>query len=261
MIRLLFIGDVFGSPGRRCLEVLLPDLRRRWQADLVVVNGENAAGGLGLNHRQASEMFLQGVDVITTGNHVWKQRDLLPLLDSEPHLLRPANYPQGSPGQGWVRARTRSGVEVGVVNLEGRTFMSSLDCPFATLEAILAGPLKGLAVVCVDMHAEATSEKQALAWHFDGQVSAVLGTHTHVQTADERLLPRGTAFITDLGMTGPQESVIGMEPAAAISRFLSQRPQKFQVAKKDPWLHGALVTVDEVSGRAVGIQRVREQLG
>lgn len=260
MVRMLFIGDVFGSPGRRCLEELLPSLRRRLAADLVVANAENAAGGLGLNDRQAREMFLQGVDVITTGNHVWKQRDLLPLLDSEPHLLRPANYPQGSPGQGWVRARTRSGVEVGVVNLEGRTFMSSLDCPFATLEALLSGPLGGLAVVCVDMHAEASSEKQALAWHFDGRVSAVLGTHTHVQTADERLLPRGTAFITDLGMTGPQESVIGMEPAAAISRFISQRPQKFQVAKRDPWLHGALVTVDEATGRAVGIERVREQL-
>lgn len=260
MIRLLFIGDVFGSPGRRCLEALLPSLRRRLAVDLVVVNAENAAGGLGLNDRQAREMFLQGVDVITTGNHVWKQRDLLPLLNSEPHLLRPANYPEGSPGQGHVRVRTRGGVEVAIVNLEGRTFMSPLDCPFATMEGLLSGPLKGVAVVCLDMHAEATSEKQALAWHFDGRVSAVLGTHTHVQTADERVLPLGTAFITDLGMTGPQESVIGMEPAAAISRFLSQRPQKFQVAKRDPWLHGALVTVDEVTGRAKGIERVREQL-
>jgi metallophosphoesterase (TIGR00282 family) len=261
MIRLLFIGDIFGSPGRRCLEVLLPGLRRRLGVDLVVANGENAAGGLGLNDRQAREMFMQGVDVITTGNHVWKQRDLLPLLNSEPHLLRPANYPEGSPGQGWVRARTRGGVEVAIVNLEGRAFMTPLDCPFATMEALLAGPLKGVAVVCLDLHAEATSEKQALAWHFDGRLSAVLGTHTHVQTADERVLPRGTAFITDLGMTGPQASVIGMEPSAAISKFLSQRPQKFQVAKGDPWLLGALVEVDDVSGRAESIQRVREQLG
>ncbi|CAO0822745.1 2',3'-cyclic-nucleotide 2'-phosphodiesterase [Desulfarculales bacterium] len=260
MIRLLFIGDVFGSPGRRCLEVLLPSLRHRLAVDLVVVNAENAAGGLGVNDRQAREMFLQGVDVITTGNHVWKQRDLLPLLDSEPHLLRPANYPEGSPGQGYVRARLKNGVAVAVVNLEGRTFMSSLNCPFATLEALLANPLRGTNVVCVDMHAEATSEKQALAWHFDGRVSAVMGTHTHVQTADERILPLGTAFITDLGMTGPQESVIGIEPTAAISRFLSQRPQKFQVAKRDPWLQGALVEVDEVTGKAKSIERVRAQL-
>ena len=261
MVRVLFIGDVFGSPGRRCLEELLPDLRRRLGADLVVANAENAAGGLGLNNQQARAMFVQGVDVITTGNHVWKQRDLLPLLEQEPHLLRPANYPQGSPGRGWVRVRTRGGVEVGVVNLEGRTFMSPLDCPFATLETLLAGPLKDLEVICLDMHAEATSEKQALAWHFDGRLSAVLGTHTHVQTADERILPRGTAFITDLGLTGPHQSVIGMEPEAAISRFISQRPAKFQVAKKDPRLQGALVTIDETSGRGLSIERLDEPLG
>lgn len=260
MIRLLFIGDVFGSPGRRCLEELLPGLRKRLALDLVVANAENAAGGLGVNDRQARAMFTQGVDVITTGNHVWKQRDLLPLLQSEPHLLRPANYPEGTPGQGWVRTRTRAGVEVAVVNLEGRTFMTPLDCPFATLDALLEGPLKRVDVVCVDFHAEASSEKQALGWHFDGRVSAVLGTHTHVQTADERLLPRGTAFITDLGMTGPQDSVIGMEPSAAISRFLNARPAKFQVAKSGACLLGALVEIDERTGRALSIKRVREPL-
>ena len=260
MLRVLFIGDVFGSPGRRCLEELLPELRRRLAVDLVVANGENAAGGLGLNNAQARAMFLWGVDVITTGNHVWKQRDLVPLLEEEPHLLRPANYPEGTPGRGWVRARARGGVEIGIVNLEGRTFMSPLDCPFASLEAILAGPLKGLDLVCVDMHAEATSEKQALAWHFDGRVSAVVGTHTHVQTADERILPQGTAYITDLGMTGPQASVIGMDPEAAVPRFRQQRPQPFRVATGDPWLHGALVTIDPASGLASAIERIKEPL-
>ncbi|MFZ5586309.1 MAG: TIGR00282 family metallophosphoesterase [Thermodesulfobacteriota bacterium] len=260
MLRALFIGDVFGVPGRRCLQSLLPVLRQRLAPDLVVVNGENASGGLGLAAREAKEIFMAGVDVITTGNHVWKQRDLVPLLKQEPHLLRPANYPQGAPGQGWVIARARSGHEVAVVNLEGRTFMTPLDCPFATLDKLLEGPLAGCAMVCVDMHAEATSEKQALAWHFDGRVSAVVGTHTHVQTADERILPRGLAYITDLGMTGPQASVIGMDPDAAIPRFLAQRPQPFRVAADDPWLHGALVSIDEISGAAVNIERIKEPL-
>ncbi|MFH1057622.1 MAG: TIGR00282 family metallophosphoesterase [Pseudomonadota bacterium] len=256
----MFVGDVFGVPGRRCLQTLLPRLRQRLAPDLVVVNGENASGGLGLAAREAKEIFMTGVDVITTGNHVWKQRDLAPLLKQEPHLLRPANYPAGAPGRGWVIAHTREGIPVAVVNLEGRTFMNPLDCPFAALEGLLAGPLAGCAMVCVDMHAEATSEKQALAWHFDGRVSAVVGTHTHVQTADERILPRGTAFITDLGMTGPQASVIGMDPDAAIPRFLEQRPQPFRVAKDDPWLHGALVCIDEISGAAMNIERIKEPL-
>ncbi len=260
MLRVLFIGDVFGAPGRKCLEDLLPGLKKRLDLDLVVANGENASGGLGLSQRVAREMFMLGVDVITTGNHVWKQRDLIPLLEEEPHVLRPANYPAGSPGQGWVVARAKGGQRLAVVNLEGRTFMNSLDCPFAALEALLAGPLKGVASVCVDMHAEATSEKQALAWRFKGRVSAVLGTHTHVQTADERLLAGGTAYITDLGMTGPQDSVIGMDPATAVERFLTQRPARFTVAKGDPWLMGAVVEIDPDSGQALGIQRVRERL-
>jgi metallophosphoesterase (TIGR00282 family) len=260
MSRVLFIGDVFGAPGRKCLEDLLPGLKKRLDLDLVVANGENAAGGLGLSGRVAREMFMLGVDVITTGNHVWKQKDLLPLLEEEPHVLRPANYPPGTPGRGWVMARDRRGRSLAVVNLEGRTFMSSLDCPFSALEALLAGPLKRADAVLVDMHAEATSEKQALAWHFRGRVSAVVGTHTHVQTADERLLAGGTAYITDLGMTGPQESVIGMDPASAVERFLTQRPVRFLVAKGDPWLMGAVVTLDPASGRALGIERVRERL-
>ncbi len=260
MFRILFVGDVFGGPGRRCLQNLLPVLRRRLLPDLIVVNGENASGGLGLAQREAREIFLAGADVITTGNHVWKQRDLVSLLKQEPHLLRPANYPAGAPGQGWVIARAKSGHQVGIVNLEGRVFMNPLDCPFAALEALLAGPLASCEMVCVDMHAEATSEKQALGWHFDGRVSAVVGTHTHVQTADERILPQGTAYITDLGMTGPQASVIGMDPEAAVPRFLEQRPQPFRVAKGDAWLHGALVSIDPASGLALAIERVKEPL-
>ncbi len=257
MLRILFVGDVFGSPGRKCLAALLPQLKRRLEPDLVVVNGENASGGLGLNQSAAEEIFSYGVEVITTGNHVWKHKDLTPLLKQEPHLLRPANYPAGAPGQGWVIARARNGVDVGVVNLEGRAFMSNLECPFAALDGILAGPLKNTAVVCLDFHAEATSEKLALAWDFDGRLSAMVGTHTHVQTADERVLPRGTAYISDLGMTGPQDSVIGMEASVAIHRFRTMRPERFLVAKGNPMLHGALAVIDESTGKATSIERVK----
>jgi len=261
MLKVLFIGDVFGSPGRRCVEKLASPLRERWSLDFMVANGENAAGGLGLTAKLAGELLDCGVDVITTGNHVWKQKDLAPFLKNEPRVIRPANYPPGAPGAGYLLLRAKSGLRVGVVNLEGRLFMSALDDPFRVMDELLAGPLKGVPVVCVDFHAEATSEKQALAWHLDGCVSAVVGTHTHVQTADQRILPGGTAYITDLGLTGPHDSVIGMDPATAITRIASQRPLRFKVAKNNLRLQGALVRIDEKTGRAAEISRVDEELG
>ena len=259
MLKVIFIGDVCGSAGRNCIQRILPRLKRKLAVDLVVANGENAAGGLGLTAKLAEEMFVNGVDVITTGNHVWRQNDLMPLLDDEPHLLRPHNYPPGLPGHGYVITRA-AGVKIAVVNLEGRVFMSNLDCPFRAMDELLAGPLAGVDVILVDFHAEATSEKQAFGWYVDGRVSAVVGTHTHVATADEKVLPEGTAYITDLGLTGAHASVIGMRTEIAIARFLTQRPARFQPASGDVRLQGALVTIDEATGQATAIERIERRL-
>ena len=255
MIRVLMIGDVFGSPGRQCVERMVPGLRKELGLDLVVANGENAAGGLGITPRLAQELFLAGVDVITTGNHVWRHRELLGYLDEEPHILRPENYPPGAPGTGHVLVHL-AGVKVGVVNLEGRVFMSPLDCPFRTADRLLAGPLAKADLVLVDMHAEASSEKLALGRYLDGRVAAVVGTHTHVQTADQKLLPKGTAYLTDLGMTGPHNSVIGVRPDLAIGRFLAQRYTPFEVSRGDHRLQGAVLELDPAAGTAVSIERL-----
>ena len=260
MLRILFIGDVFGEPGRRALERLLPRLRDDLAADLVVANGENAAGGLGLTARLTRELWGCGVDVITMGNHVWKQRDLLPVLDEEERLLRPANYPPNVPGHGHVIVEA-AGARIGVVNLQGRVYMNELDDPFRCLDELLAGPLAKADCVVVDMHAEASSEKQALGWYVDGRAAAVVGTHTHVQTADEKILPKGTAYISDLGLTGPHRSVIGMDPKAAIKRFITQQPMRFKVAKGDNRLQGAMVEVDEATGLAMSIKRINQEAG
>lgn len=260
MLKILFIGDICGSVGRRCVTKLLPGLKAELAADMVVANAENAAGGVGLTSKLAGELFLAGVEVITTGNHVWRHAELRSLLDEEPHLLRPANYPPGVAGHGHVVARTAGGVRVGVLNLEGRVFMSNLDCPFRAADELLAGPLADADVVVVDIHAEATSEKQALGWYLDGRVGAVIGTHTHVPTADQRVLPGGTAYITDIGLTGPHESVIGMRREQAIGRFLTQKPTRFQPATGDRRLQGALVTLDPAEGLAVDIERVERRL-
>jgi metallophosphoesterase (TIGR00282 family) len=258
MIKILFIGDVFGAPGRGVLERLLMGLRDRWAVDMVVANGENAAGGLGITPPLARELWGCGVDVITTGNHAWKQREIFPMLDEEPNILRPANYPGPAPGRGHVIYTLESGVRVGVMNLQGRVFMEPLDNPFHAADEILAGPLAQADVVVLDMHAEASSEKQAMGRHLDGRAAVVAGTHTHVQTADEKILPGGTAYISDLGLTGPHASVIGMEPRAALNKFITGMPMRFKAAKKDPRLQGALVEIDEKTGRALGIVRVEE---
>jgi metallophosphoesterase (TIGR00282 family) len=254
-MRVLFVGDVVGAPGRRILRQRLKGLKRDLNADLTIVNGENAAGGAGLTTATTEELFAAGADVITTGNHVWDKRDVLGLLEREPRLLRPANYPEGSPGSGSVVVPA-AGTRVAVLNLMGRVFMPLLDDPFRVADRIVA-ELRGKAeVVIVDFHAEATSEKMAFAWSFDGKVSAVLGTHTHVATADARVLPGGTAFITDAGMTGPFDSVIGVKKEQAIERFRTSRSVPYETAEGDVRLSAVWVDVDPKSGRAEAIERL-----
>ena len=235
----------------------LASLVDRQLIDLVVANAENAAAGFGVTPDVVTELLALGIDVLTTGNHVWDKRESLPILDQEQRLLRPANYPPGLPGKGWGVFHTSAELPVAIVNLEGRVFMSNLDCPFRAADAILAELRGRAAVVLVDFHAETTSEKGAMAVYLDGRVSAVFGTHTHVQTADERLLPGGTAFISDVGMTGSRDSVIGIRKELSVERFLTQLPVRFEVAKKEPMLCAVVVTVDEATGRAAAIERVQ----
>jgi len=254
-LRILFVGDVVGAPGRRIVRKHLKGLIREVGAELTIVNGENAAGGAGLTAPTAEELLGAGAQVITTGNHVWDKRDVVAVLERDPRVLRPANYPEGSPGRG-VALVDVGGTRVAVVNLMGRVFMPLTDDPFRAADRILAD-LRGEArVVVVDFHAEATSEKSAMGWALDGRVSAVLGTHTHVATADARILPGGTAFITDVGMTGPFDSVIGVKKEQAIERFRTSRSIPYETAEHDVRLAAVTVDVDPASGRATAITRV-----
>ena len=259
MIRMLFVGDVLGSPGRRALRQELEGLVDRERVDFVVVNVENVAGGFGITAPVLEDLDDLPIDVWTTGNHVWDKKEGIPLLDAHPYLLRPANYPDGNPGRGWCVSETAAGFPVGVVNLQGQVFMTPIENPFRSADAVLEA-IKAehpeVKMVLVDMHAEATSEKQALAWYLDSRVTAVLGTHTHVPTADERILPGGTALQTDVGMTGPYESIIGMKAGKVLERFLFNTPRPFEPAKKDIRLCGTLVDADETTGRAMAIRRV-----
>ncbi len=254
---ILFIGDIVGKPGRRIVAQLLPALRREFDVDLVIANGENSAGGFGITRETFDDIVGAGVDVITGGNHIWHTREVYALLDAEPRLLRPANYPAGAPGRGaGVFRAPRSGAPVGVVNLEGRVFMQPLDSPFEVAKAEAARLRDETPVIIVDMHAEATSEKIALGWYLDGRVSAVIGTHTHVQTADERILAAGTGFITDAGMTGPRDSIIGMGREEVLQRFLTLLPARFDVASGPVQLNAVVVEVDAETGRARRLQRL-----
>jgi len=255
-VNLLFVGDVVGKPGRRALAALLPRLIDRHRADYTIVNVENAAGGYGITHKVFAELDALPIDCYTTGNHVWDKKDVLDILPREPRLLRPANYPAGNPGTGLHVGETAAGVRVATVNLEGRIFMNPLESPFETADRLLGELPEDVRVVFVDFHAETTSEKAALAIHLDGRVSAVVGTHTHVPTADERVLPGGTAFLTDAGMTGPYDSVIGMRADKVLKRFLLQTPSSFAVAKRDVRLAAVVVDVDETTGKARGIERM-----
>ena len=255
-MRLLFVGDVIGKPGRRALARLLPGLIDERRADYVVVNVENAAGGFGVTAEVLDELLRLPVHCLTTGNHVWDKKEVGELLTREPRLLRPANYPDGNPGHGLHVGETAAGVKVATLNLEGQVFMRQVDSPFRVAERALAGLDPEVRVVLVDFHAEATSEKQAMGTFLDGRVSAVVGTHTHVPTADERILPGGTAFQTDVGMTGPYESIIGFRADKVLERFLLQTPIAFEVAKRDVRLAAVVVEVDESSGRARSIERL-----
>jgi 2',3'-cyclic-nucleotide 2'-phosphodiesterase len=255
-MKILFVADVIGSPGRRVVKQLLRLVKKDVGADAIVLNGENSAGGFGLMPDMYAEYRELGVDVVTTGNHVWDKKDILPLLDSEARLLRPANYPPGNPGKG-VTVVTVGAVRLGVINLQGRTFMPPIDDPFRAADALLAGLKDQADVVVVEFHAEATSEKQAMGRYLDGRVAAVVGTHTHVQTADERLLPGGTAYLTDLGMSGGLDGVIGMKTEISLERQLLQaRGERMQPADGELHLQGAVVEVDERTGRARSIKRV-----
>ncbi len=255
-IQLLFVGDVIGKPGRRCLQRLLPRLRDERGLDYVVVNVENAAGGFGVTPALVKEFDALEIDCYTSGNHIWDKKEGLPLLDVEPRLLRPANYPEGNPGTGLHVGETAAGVQVAVLNLEGQVFMKNLDSPFAVADQLLAGLPPEVQVVMVDFHAEATSEKQAMGFHLDGRASAVFGTHTHVPTGDERILANGTAFITDVGMTGAYEGIIGFKAPKVLRRFALQRNVPLEVARRDVRLAAAVVEVEAETGRAVGLERL-----
>jgi metallophosphoesterase (TIGR00282 family) len=256
-VKLLFIGDIVGRPGREIVRRGARVLARRLGADLVVANGENAAAGAGITRENADEIFKAGVHVITGGNHIWDKREILEFIDREPRLIRPANYPDGTPGRGSVVVAAADGTQVGVISLMGRVFLSTLDDPFAiAMREIAAVREAGASAIFVDFHAETTSEKIALSWWLDGKVTAVIGTHTHVQTADERILPEGTACLTDAGMTGPHDGVIGMDRQGVIARFRTGMPARFEPAGGDVRLHGAILTLDPTSGRATAIERV-----
>lgn len=260
-IKVLFIGDIVGKPGRVAVRELLPRLVGRYSPDIVIANGENAAGGFGITPDIADELMGLQVDVITSGNHIWDKKEVYEYLGAERRLLRPANYPQGSPGAGSGVYECPSGAKVGVVNLMGRVFMDCLESPFVTGAELVRKLRETTQIIIVDFHAETTSEKMALGWHLDGLASALVGTHTHVQTADERVLAGGTAFITDAGMTGPIDSVIGMKKEIILERFLTHMPVRFDVATKNVELQGVFITIDAASGKAVSIERIKEPLG
>ncbi len=260
-MKILFIGDIVGEPGRRAVKELLPKIVKREKVDFVIANGENVAGGSGITPPLAEELFGYGVDVMTSGDHIWKRKEVLEIIESERRLLRPANYPKEVPGFGSTIIESKhGGVNVGVICLAGRVFMQPLECPFRTAKEEIAKMKDKARVIVVDMHAEATSEKIALGWYLDGTVSAVVGTHTHIQTADEKVLPNGTAFITDAGMTGPYDSVIGRKKEQILTRFITQMPARFEMAEDDIQLHGVIIEVDEKTGKAESIKRVQEKL-
>ena len=257
-MKVLFIADIVGQPGRQAVKELIPKLRRQHGINLVVANGENSAGGSGITVNTAQEIFSSGVDIMTSGDHLWDQKEVVDLLANERRFVRPLNYPPGTPGQGSTIFQAENQPPVAVINLQGRTFMPPLDNPFHCVLAEIERLRKTTKLIFVDFHAEATSEKVALARMLDGRVSAVIGTHTHVQTADEQIFPGGTAFLCDAGFTGPHESVIGREIEPIIKRFMTNQPQKFEVAKGRVLLQGGLLEIDDASGKALKIQRISE---
>ncbi len=260
-MKILCVGDIVGRPGRDALEALLPGLKREFSIDCTVANGENSAGGAGITSRIAEELFSLGCDVLTLGDHVWDKGEIAPFLNEHKNIIRPANFPAEAPGKGWCLFDTPAGEKIGVINLLGRVFMRyNVNCPFRELKKLVEEMRKHTPNIVVDMHAEATSEKVAIGLFIDGQVSAVVGTHTHVPTADETILSRGTAYITDMGMTGPHDSVIGQNKEAIIKRFIQVVPTKFEVATEDVRLNGVVVDIDAMTGKAKSILRIQRRL-
>ncbi len=255
-LKILAIGDIVGQPGRKILQDKLPTFIKDEKIDFCIANGENSAGGSGITEEVTSSLFSSGVDVITMGDHVWKKKEIIPMLENELRLLRPENYSPLASGRGMVVVNTKNGEPVGVINLLGRVFMKPIDCPFRIVDQILKEFPDKARIIIVDLHAEATSEKVAMGWYLNGRVSAVVGTHTHVQTADERILPNGTAYITDLGMTGSHESVLGRSIPPVLKAITTQMPERFDVAKKDVRICGVAITVDSTTGKALDIKRI-----
>jgi metallophosphoesterase (TIGR00282 family) len=257
ILKILLIGDLMGKPGRWAVSQLLPDLKKINQIDFVIANVENAAGGFGLTKEIASKVYSYGVNVLTSGNHIWDRKEIYEYLNKEPNILRPANYPARDPGKGSVVYQMKDGTKIGVLNIQGRVYMKEIDCPFRIADQEIEKLKPETNLIIVDIHAEATSEKMALGWYLDGRVSAVIGTHTHVQTVDEIILPGGTAFITDVGMTGGHNSVIGIIKEDAITRFLTQIPNRFRIAKDDIKFCAVSVEIDQNTGKALKIERIR----
>jgi 2',3'-cyclic-nucleotide 2'-phosphodiesterase len=255
-MRILFVGDVFGKPGREIARRAIPALVERESLDFVIANVENSAAGFGVTGDIADTILSYGVDAMTTGNHVWDKKEILDYIPRQPKLLRPANFPAGTPGRGSYLGRTRTGEPIGVVNVMGRIFMQPLEDPFAVVLREIDALRAKARVIIVDFHAEATSEKVAMGWHLDGRATAVFGTHTHVQTADDRILPRGTAYLTDAGMTGPHDSIIGVTTEIALTRFLTSMPAKFESATGPGRLNAVIVTADQATGKATALQRL-----
>lgn len=259
-MKILFIGDIVGKPGREAVVRLVPALRSASGIDFVIANAENSSGGSGITPQTAGELFDASVDVLTAGDHIWKRKEIFELIRFESKIIRPANFPAGAPGHGFGVFRSASGINVGVVNVLGRVFLEPLDCPFRAVRAAVEQIRKETNVILVDIHAEATSEKIAMGWYLDGDVSAVVGTHTHVQTADERVLPKGTAYITDAGMAGPFDSVLGRRVEDVLERFLGCVPVRFEVASDNVQMHGVIVDIDEKTGCARSIERIQKRL-
>lgn len=257
-MKILMMGDIVGRSGRNILHSLTPKLKEELDIDFIIANGENSAGGNGITRKTADEVFSSQVDVITSGNHIWDKKEVMEWINSEPRLIRPANYPQSAPGKGYIICNAGEGIKVAVINLSGRVFMSPLDCPFQTVDILLKKIGSEADFILVDFHAEATSEKMAFGYYVDGRVSAVVGTHTHIQTADARILPKGTAYITDVGMTGPYESVLGIKKEIAVAALTTQRPQRFEVAAGYAQLNAVVIDFDISTGKVKSIENIQE---
>ncbi|WP_458413832.1 TIGR00282 family metallophosphoesterase [Schinkia sp. CFF1] len=254
-MRILFVGDVVGSPGRNMIKTYLPKLKNKYKAHVTIINGENAASGRGITEKIYRSFLEAGAHAVTLGNHTWDNKEIFEFIDEAKFLVRPANFPEGTPGKGFVILNL-NGIEIGIINLQGRTFLPPLDCPFKKVDELIAEIKKRTNIIFVDFHAEATSEKQAMGWYLDGKVSAVVGTHTHVQTADDRILPGGTAYITDVGMTGPYDGILGMERQAVLKKFITSLPVRFEVSSGREQLSAVVIDIDPKTGKAQKIERI-----